>query len=64
MTTFNSAPSVSPRSDGFWPPDSAKVICHQFPMRKGSYLAQIVLPRDLSQEEADRLCSFIKALAA
>lgn len=33
-----------------------------FPLRPG-FLAQIVIPRDLSKPEADRLCAFIQALA-
>lgn len=33
-----------------------------FPLR-ADYLAQIVIPRDLKKDEADRLCAFIQALA-
>lgn len=33
-----------------------------FPLR-ANYLAQVVIPRDLTREEADRLCAFIQALA-
>ena len=33
-----------------------------FPLRP-NYLAQIVIPRDMTKEEADRLCTFIQALA-
>jgi len=37
--------------------------CYDFPMRPG-YLAQVVLPRDLTKEEAARLCAFVMSLAA
>jgi hypothetical protein len=33
-----------------------------FPLRPG-FLAQVVIPRDLSKDEAARLCAFIQALA-
>ena len=33
-----------------------------FPLRP-SFLAQIIIPRDLSKDEANRLCNFIQALA-
>lgn len=33
-----------------------------FPLRP-SFLAQIIIPRDLTKEEATRLCNFIQALA-
>ena len=33
-----------------------------FPLRPG-FLAQIVIPRDLTKPEAERLCAFIQALA-
>ncbi len=33
-----------------------------FPLRPG-FLAQVVIPRDLSKDEATRLCAFIQALA-
>ena len=33
-----------------------------FPLRP-NYLAQVVIPRDLTKDEAERLCAFIKALA-
>jgi hypothetical protein len=33
-----------------------------FPLRP-NYLAQIVIPRDMTTDEADRLCAFIKTLA-
>jgi hypothetical protein len=38
-------------------------ICYNFPLRPG-YLAQAVLPRDLTKEEAARLCAFLMSLAA
>lgn len=37
-------------------------ICNDFPLRPG-YLAQIVVPRDMTTVEAARLAEFIKALA-
>ena len=39
-----------------------KAICHQYPMRGGSYLAQLVVPTDLSPDEANRLCEFVRSL--
>lgn len=33
-----------------------------FPLRPG-YLAQVVIPRDLTKAEADRLCAFVMSLA-
>ncbi len=33
-----------------------------FPMRGGAYIAQIVIPRDMTAAEANRLCAFIKTL--
>ena len=33
-----------------------------FPLR-ANFLAQVVIPRDLSKDEAERMCAFIKALA-
>lgn len=32
-----------------------------FPLRPG-YNAQIVIPADMTKEEADRLCAFVRAL--
>lgn len=32
-----------------------------FPLRHG-YVAQVVVPRDLTKVEADRLCSFVQSL--
>ena len=37
-------------------------ICHQFPLRP-EYLAQVVVPSDLTREEAERLCAFLQSLA-
>lgn len=37
-------------------------LCYDFPMRPGR-LAQVVLPRDLTKEEAARLCAFVMSLA-
>jgi hypothetical protein len=39
-----------------------KSICNPFPMDRG-YIAQIVVPRDMSRQEAERLAECIKALA-
>jgi hypothetical protein len=33
-----------------------------FPLRP-NLLAQVVIPRDMTKDEAERLCAFIKALA-
>lgn len=33
-----------------------------FPMRGGKYMAQIVIPRDMTVAEANRLCAFITSL--
>jgi hypothetical protein len=37
-------------------------ICHQLPLRSGSYIAQIVVPANLSKEEANLLCAFLQTL--
>jgi hypothetical protein len=34
-----------------------------FPLRP-KFLAQVVIPRDLTRDEATRLCAFIQALAS
>lgn len=39
-----------------------KSLCLPFPLRPG-YEAQIVIPRDLTRSEADRLCVFVMSLA-
>jgi len=33
-----------------------------FPMRGGAYIAQPVIPRDMTKAEASRLCAFITAM--
>jgi hypothetical protein len=38
-------------------------MAYPFPIRP-KFLAQIVIPRDLTKEEADRLCAFVMSLAA
>ena len=43
-------------------PDLSGSICHQFPLR-ANYLAQVVLPLNLSKAEADRLCAFVMSLS-
>jgi hypothetical protein len=41
-----------------------QTICHSFPLRNSYvYLAQVVIPIDMTKEEADRLCDFIQSLA-
>lgn len=37
-------------------------ICNDYPLRP-DYLAQVVVPRDMTELEAERLCAFIKTLA-
>lgn len=44
------------------PPGATSGLVHSFPLRP-DFLSQIVLPHDLSQAEAKRLCNFISALA-
>ena len=36
-------------------------IAHTFPLRR-DFLAQLVLPVNLTRQESDRLCAFLKAL--
>lgn len=38
-------------------------LCYDFPMR-ADYNAQLVIPRNMTVREAERLCEFIKAIAA
>ena len=35
----------------------------QFPLRNGSYLAQVVIPSDMTKAEAERLSAFVSSLA-
>lgn len=44
-------------------PTTSAGLSHTFPMRS-DFLAQLVLPRDMKTAEAQRLCAFIRALAA
>jgi len=37
-------------------------FCLPFPLRSG-YLAQVVIPRDMTEEEGKRLCRFIMCFA-
>lgn len=39
------------------------MLCLPFPIR-GRTLAQIVVPRDMTRAEAERLCAFVMSLAA
>jgi len=41
--------------------DGALVL--PFPLRK-FFMAQIVVPRDMTKAEADRLCAFVQSLVA
>jgi hypothetical protein len=41
---------------------ATRSICLPFPLRKG-YLAQILVPMDMTKAEADRLCAFVQSLA-
>lgn len=43
-------------------PVSTKSVCNDFPLRL-DYLAQVVVPRDMTAQEAERLCEFIRSLA-
>lgn len=38
-----------------------QTLVYPFPL--GGYMAQLVIPRDLTQAEAERLCEFIRSLA-
>jgi hypothetical protein len=38
-----------------------KVLCHQFPLRT-NYLVQVVIPADMTKEEAARLVAFVMSL--
>lgn len=42
---------------------TATSLCLPFPLRPG-FLAQIVIPRDMTEAEANRLCEFVHSLAA
>lgn len=44
-------------------PKPAQSLALPFPMRGGRYVAQIVIPRDMTKDEADRLCVFVMSLA-
>ena len=39
-------------------------LCLPFPIQSGDdrFMAQVVVPRNMSEAEADRLCAFIKTL--
>jgi hypothetical protein len=37
-------------------------LCMPFPIRPG-VLAQVIVPRDMTASEADRLCGFVQSLA-
>jgi hypothetical protein len=41
-------------------PQPRRSLCYEFPV--GGFMVNLVLPRHLSQTEADRLCAFIQTL--
>lgn len=43
-------------------PKRSQSLALPFPLRP-NYLAQIVIPRDMTKMEADRLCAFVISLA-
>jgi hypothetical protein len=53
-------PAAPPRMETFIATESNLAL--PFPLRAG-YLAQIVIPRDMTKAEAARLCAFIQTLA-
>lgn len=55
----NDAPSPAPQQNMQL---SVSALDIPFPLRP-DFLAQVKIPRDLSKQEAERLCAFIKALA-
>jgi hypothetical protein len=41
-------------------------LCYEYPLRRDhscTFMAQVVLPRDLTTNDAERLCAFIMTLA-
>lgn len=40
--------------------DPVKSVCIDFPLLRGTYLAQLVLPRALCKQDAERLIGLIK----
>jgi len=44
------------------PPRRAEALALPFPLRP-AFLAQVVVPRDMTKDEARRLCAFIASLA-
>jgi hypothetical protein len=44
------------------PPRFDRPQAYPFPLRAG-YMAQVVLPRDMTKKEAERLCAFVMSLA-
>lgn len=41
---------------------SAARVRHLYPLRAGAYLAQVMVPPDMSEAEAERLCVFVRSL--
>jgi hypothetical protein len=68
--TFTAPQALSTKPEPEHPPVQKPVagtatdssLALPFPLRPG-FLAQVVIPRDLSKDEAARLCAFIQALA-
>lgn len=40
--------------------DTVKSVCIDFPLLRGTYLAQLVLPRALCKQDAERLIGLIR----
>lgn len=55
------APSQPPQPKPLYLATEANLVL-PFPLRP-DYLAQVVIPRDMTKDEATRLCAFIQALA-
>lgn len=49
------------RGYDFWGQEEP-AICYPFPLRP-DLIAQVLVPRNLSKPEADRLCDFVRSLA-
>lgn len=43
---------------------ASSMMCFEYPLRRHPmFMAQVVLPLDLTAQESERLCAFIKTLA-
>lgn len=47
--------------DVLYVPTTTQSLCFSYPLR-GDFLAQLVVPRNLTATEAKRLCAFIETL--